>query len=100
MRAAGTHLHLAVPKTADFVVIDHPHRLHERVADRGADEAEAALLEALTHRVRLCRARRKLAQRAERIPLWRAANELPDVRIERAEFLAHLADGLRIPDRR
>jgi len=33
---------LPVPVAADQVVVDHPHRLHEGVADRAADEAKAA----------------------------------------------------------
>src|ERR1700761_8080021 len=36
-----------------LMFIDHANRLHEGVADGGADEAEAALLERLAHRIAL-----------------------------------------------
>jgi len=33
------------------MIIDHPSRLQQRIADRRADEAEAALLQRLAHAV-------------------------------------------------
>src|SRR6266481_3876754 len=45
-------LDLPAPETADEVVVDHPGRLHERVADRRAHEGEAARLEIPAQRVR------------------------------------------------
>src|SRR2546429_999196 len=45
-------LDLSAPETADEVVVDHPGRLHERVADRRAHEGEAARLEIPAHRMR------------------------------------------------
>jgi hypothetical protein len=33
---------LSVPETLDKMIVDHPHRLHEGVADRTADELETA----------------------------------------------------------
>jgi len=31
-----------LPETLDQMIVDHPHRLHEGVADRTADELETA----------------------------------------------------------
>src|SRR6185312_365873 len=41
----------AVPETTDEVIVDHAGRLQQRIADGGADEAEAALLQRLAHAV-------------------------------------------------
>src|SRR5205814_2960282 len=54
-------LDLSAPETADEVVVDHPGRLHERVADRRAHEGEAARLEIPAQRVRDLGRRRHLA---------------------------------------
>ena len=35
---------LGSPKAGNFVIVDDPHCLHERIADRGTYEAEAATL--------------------------------------------------------
>ena len=49
--AGSAHLlHLRVAEAAHDVVVDEAGRLHQRVADRRADEAEAARLEVLAHR--------------------------------------------------
>ena len=37
----------ASPKTIDDMIVDHPRGLHVRVADRRADELEAAVLQVL-----------------------------------------------------
>src|SRR5262245_46319534 len=47
----------------DDVVVDDPRRLHERVADGRPDEAEAAALQLLAHRLRDRRLGRDLADR-------------------------------------
>jgi hypothetical protein len=73
-------------KAGDEVVVHHPDRLHERVADRGADEAEAAFLQVLAHRVRLGRGGRNLLHRAPAVLAGPAADELPGVAIEAAEL--------------
>jgi hypothetical protein len=72
-------------KADDEVVVHHSDRLHERVADGGADEAEAALFQVLAHRVRLGRGRGDLLHRAAPALQRPAANELPDIAIEAAE---------------
>ena len=84
--AAGSALSRAA-ETIDHVVVDHADRLHERVADRRADEPEAALRQVLAHRVRLRRPRRtcrSCASGSTRL----AADEAPEVRVEAAELLA------------
>ena len=42
----------ASPKTIDDMIVDHPGGLHVRVADRRADELEAALLQVFAQRIR------------------------------------------------
>src|SRR5207244_5740353 len=44
--------HLGVAEALHEMVVDHPHRLHERIADRRADEPEAALDERGAHPIR------------------------------------------------
>jgi len=57
-RSAGPEpRHGAPAEAVDGVVVHHPHRLHEGVADRGPHEAKAALHEILAHRLRLVRLR-------------------------------------------
>src|SRR5437899_12186400 len=51
----------AMPETAHEMVVDHAGRLHERIADRRADEPEAACFERLRQRIGFRRARRPIA---------------------------------------
>src|SRR6185503_6727995 len=62
------------------VIVDHAGSLHERVADRGPDELEPALLQVAAHRL--------------------VVGKLPDVAIEGAEFLLHRQERSRVRDRR
>ena len=57
----GSSFELRVPKAVDQMVVDHADRLHERVADRGADEFEAPAFQILAHRVGFRRVGRHLA---------------------------------------
>ena len=43
----------ASPKTIDDMIVDHPGGLHVRIANRRADEFEAALLQVFAQRIRL-----------------------------------------------
>src|SRR5438093_7956393 len=83
-RVAGRAPHLsrsaAAAKAARFVVIEQPHRLHERLDDRRADEAEPAPPEILPQRD------------------WIA--ERPDVPVERPVLLLHDKARFRVIDRR
>src|ERR1051325_6719605 len=88
-----------MPEAGDEVIVHHPHRLHERVADGRTDEAESALEERLAHAVRFFGARRKLSQRPARILLGDAADEAPEEAVERPFLLAELEERLRVLDR-
>src|SRR5581483_4634099 len=87
---------LSVAEAADDVVVDHADRLHERIADRRADEAEAAALEVAAHRLRVVRFRGDLGERLPPVHARRAADERPQVRVEAPE----LDRGARVADRR
>src|SRR6185503_9643838 len=89
------HPQLAVAIAAGEMVVDHAGRLHEGVADGRADEAEAALLQVLAHRVRFGGARRDVVALAPVLDRL-AADELPDVAVERAELLLHGEKRLRV----
>src|SRR3954471_24009287 len=82
------------------MIVDHAGGLHVGVADGRAYEPEAPRLQVLAHRVGLRRARRNLADAAAPVDLRLAADELPDVLVEGAEFLAHREEGPGIADRR
>src|SRR5690348_1942501 len=60
---------LSLAEAVRGVVVHHADRLHERVADGGADEPEAALQQILAHRLGVV--------------------EAPDIGVEAAEFLPH-----------
>jgi len=68
------------------MVVDHPHGLHERVADRRADEAEAAALQILAQCVRLAGGGGHPTKYAPPILLLFAADEPPHVRVEGPEL--------------
>src|SRR5690606_29409296 len=55
--------HLRIPETVGRVVVHHANRLHEGIADCGADEVETALLEILAHGIRKVRLRWDLPHR-------------------------------------
>jgi len=66
------------------VVVDEPGGLHERVAGRGADEAEAAPFQLLAHRRRLGGLRRDLRDAAPAVHLRLAVDERPEQLRERS----------------
>ena len=59
------------------MVVDHPHRLHERIADGRADEAEVATLELAAHRIALRRGDGNVAEAARAVADDRDRRELP-----------------------
>src|SRR6266508_423029 len=91
---------IATAEAGDHVVVYHADGLHMRVADRGADELETAVLQRGTHRVRLSRPRRNLAQGLPPVHLRLAANEPPDVLIERSELFLSREERHSVRDRR
>src|SRR5437867_2681927 len=88
-----------MPETVHEMVVDHARRLHERVADRRADESEAACLQRLRHRIGLSRARRHVAGTAPAIDLRRAADKAPHQIVEASVFALRLDHGACIADR-
>jgi len=86
-------------KAVDEVIVYHSDCLHERVADRGADEAEAALLQIPAHRVRLGRGGGNLLHRTPAVLSGPAADELPDVAVEVAELALNRKERPGIGDR-
>src|SRR5215472_8889112 len=87
---------LPSPEAADNVVVHEPDRLHERVADRGSHELEAAALQLLAHESRVSGLRGHLAKRRPGVTYRPALHELPDVGGERAVLRLHLAELLRV----
>jgi hypothetical protein len=76
------------------------HRLHKRITNGRAHEAEAAPLQVFAHGIGFHCARRKLPHRAADIHARAAADELPDIGIEAAKLLHHREKGLRVADGR
>src|SRR3990172_6547465 len=77
---------LRIPEALDGVIVDDAPRLHERIADGGADEPEAAPGQVLAHGVERGGSGRELFQRSPRISLWSAPDEPPDIGVEAAEL--------------
>src|SRR2546425_11480118 len=92
---------LSIFKTAYHVVVHHAGRLHMRVADRGADELEAALLQVLGQGVGL---RRRRPHGFSSHPIGVAqrpvAREAPDVPVEAAKLFLDLQEASRVGDGR
>jgi len=89
-----------MPETLDEVIVDHPHRLHEGVADGAADEAEASPLQVFAHGVRFGRVGRHLGQRLPSILLRPVTDEAPDVLVECPKLLLDRQKRLGVVDRR
>jgi hypothetical protein len=84
---------LGVSKTAGQVVVGKACRLHESVADCRADEFESAFLEGFAHGIRFGGRGGDLFEGFPPITDRSSINELPDVCVERAEFLLYFKDG-------
>src|SRR5918994_4237487 len=96
-RASGQ---LLVAEAHRRVVVHHADSLHERVTDGRADEAEAAALEVLAHRLRLGRLGGDLGDRAPFADDRRAVDEIPEVAGEPAGVFLHFEDAPGVVDRR
>src|SRR2546425_12087616 len=88
----GEATHLGVPEARHEMVVDHPHGLHERVADRGPDEPETVLGEGGAHPVRLPGASREVPQAAPAVLLGPVPYEAPQKDVEGALPLAKLEE--------
>src|SRR5438067_3358078 len=87
-----------VSRTCHQVIVDHAGRLHQRVADRGADEFESASQQIAAHRIGFGRACGHLCHAAPAIPDWLAPDKTPKVRVEAFHFLAHPEKQPRVLD--
>jgi len=93
-------LDLIIPEAFRSVVVHHANRLHERVAYGRTDEPEASSAKLLANSVGLFGARRYLAERAELVSDWSAANKSPYVFVEGAEFVPYCQELSSVRDRR
>src|SRR5579885_2168573 len=80
---------IGVTEAAHGVIVHQADRLHESVADRGADELEAAILQLFAHRVRFWCARGNLLGKLPAVDARLTVDELPDVAIEAALLLLY-----------
>jgi hypothetical protein len=71
------------------MIVHHPRRLHECVADRTTDELETPFLQIFAHAIGVGRTRGKLLQASPAILFRLTANEPPDVGIERSVLALH-----------
>src|SRR6185437_8245573 len=77
------------------MIVHHPGRLHERIADGRTDELEAAPAKLAAHRLAR-RERLAVAGAAQRL----RADEAPGELVEAAELFLHLEERARIRDHR
>jgi hypothetical protein len=82
------------------VVVHQARGLHVGVDDRASHEFESALFEVFAQGVGFLACRGKLIHAAPAIDLGLAADETPDVFVERAEFVLHFEESLGIVDGR
>ena len=88
--ASHQPLHLLMAETIRRMVINHPGRLHVRINDGRPDEVEAALFEVSGNFIGQWGFRRYLGALLPGVLYGFAVDEVPDVIIERAEFLPDL----------
>src|SRR5262249_49019488 len=91
--------YLSIPEAAHQVIVHHPNCLHEGITDRRSDKVEPAPAQVLAHVHRFLRISREALQAVPGILDWRAADKLPDVAIETAEFFLDFEKSLGIRDR-
>src|SRR5947208_7504370 len=95
---AGSADQFCVSRACDKMIIDHARRLHQRVANRRTDEFESASQQILAHRVGFGRACRYISQCSPTILERIAADETPQVSVERSEFFSHAEKPFRVLD--
>src|SRR5262245_28221241 len=89
----------AMARTGDEMVVHHPGRLHESVANGRADELEPALEQVATHGIALRGVRGNVLHRTTPIYDRPSSNEGPEVAIEAAEFMLHREYRTGVGDR-
>jgi len=83
-------------KTIHQVVVHHAHRLHERIADRGAHEAEPPLLQVVAHSFRFWCQSRHLFEVLPVIDQGLVVHELPEIGTETAKLALNSQERLGI----
>ncbi len=78
------------------MIVDHTNGLHERVANRRADEREAPAFQVLTHGIRNRRVAGNVAWRFPSIGERPAINECPNILIKVADLFLDQQKNLRI----
>ena len=81
------------------MVIDHAGCLHERVANRGADEFESTAQQVATHGVGFGSTRRYVSYGPPPILNWIAANKTPKISVEASELFFDVEKPFRVLDR-
>ena len=79
-----------VPETGHQVVVHHPCRLHEGVADRGAHEGKTPLFQVPAHVLRLRGDRRDMVDLSPPIFLRFSPDQTPDISVETPLLLPNL----------
>ena len=87
-------LHVLIAKASDQVIVHHADGLHEGVADRGADELEAAAEEIFAHSVGLRGVGGNLLRLRQAFRRGWPSTNCQMILIERAEFRANPKNGL------
>jgi len=88
-----------ITKTIDEVIIHQPSRLHIRIRNRRADEAESSLLEILAECFGFGRSGWNLSRSFPAVEFGLPADELPAVGIKVAELFLDLEKGASIAHR-
>src|SRR2546429_9862584 len=87
--------HLDVAEALHEMVVDHPHRLHERIADRRADEPEAAVDERGAHPIRFAGPGGQVSHGAAVVVLRRGRYGAPQGRLERTAWVLERGERAR-----
>ena len=99
-RPAPERLDLPMPETVHRVVIDHPYRLHECVADGRSDELEPEALEFLAHGIRRGRVDRNIRHLFPSILNGNAIDEFPEQTGKRLTGIPEIEGGSGVDARR
>src|SRR5262245_4647683 len=78
------------------MVVDHSNRLHEGIADRRTHKRETTLQQVSAHHIRFVRSWRHFSMCTPAVDSRLAADELPDVGVEAAEFVLNRQKGFRV----
>src|SRR5215210_5751235 len=96
----GAPYQLRVTEAVRRVIVDHAHRLHERVNYGGTDEPEPPTLQVPAKDPRCLGLGGNFLQRPPAIVRRLAADEAPEVSVEGPEFLPDREEGPGVADRR